>query len=66
MTHARADGVPCFALEEELMAFAGEMEGGRLPRPGPCAGDGVTVLLIDAPQGKGARGCGGCEREVGF
>ena len=50
--HAPADGVPLSALEEELMAFAGEMEGaGSLDRADALVW-AVTDLLIDAPEGE--------------
>ena len=49
--HAPADGVPFSALEEELMAFGGEMEGaGSLDRADALVW-AVTDLLIDAPEG---------------
>ena len=50
--HAPADGVPLSALEEELMSFAGEMEGaGSLDRADALVW-AVTHLLIDAPEGE--------------
>ncbi|MFN3669289.1 MAG: terminase large subunit domain-containing protein [Brevundimonas sp.] len=50
--HAPADGVPLTALEDELMAFAGEMEGaGSLDRADALVW-AVTDLLIDAPEGE--------------
>lgn len=50
--HAPADGVALSALEEELMAFAGEMEGaGSLDRADALVW-AVTDLLIDAPEGE--------------
>ncbi|WP_332678942.1 terminase large subunit domain-containing protein [Brevundimonas sp.] len=53
--HAPADGVPLSALEEELMAFGGEMEGaGSLDRADALVW-AVTDLLIDAREGKGPR-----------
>jgi len=49
--HAPADGLPLAALEEELMAFGGEMEGaGSLDRADALVW-AVTDLLIDAPEG---------------
>ena len=49
--HAPADGMPLSALEEELMAFAGELEGaGSLDRADALVW-AVTDLLIDAPDG---------------
>jgi len=49
--HAPAGGVPLAALEEELMAFGGEMEGaGSLDRADALVW-AVTDLLIDAPEG---------------
>lgn len=53
--HAPADGVPLSALEEELMAFGGEMEGaGSLDRADALVW-AVTDLLIDAREGQGPR-----------
>ncbi|MDO9587809.1 MAG: terminase family protein [Brevundimonas sp.] len=50
--HAPVDGVALSALEEELMAFAGEMEGaGSLDRADALVW-AVTDLLIDAPEGE--------------
>ena len=50
--HAPTDGVPLSALEEELMSFAGEMEGaGSLDRADALVW-AVTDLLIDAPEGE--------------
>jgi phage terminase large subunit-like protein len=50
--HAPADGVPLSALEDELMAFASEMEGaGSLDRADALVW-AVTDLLIDAPEGE--------------
>ncbi|KQY75577.1 hypothetical protein ASD25_12235 [Brevundimonas sp. Root1423] len=53
--HAPADGVPLSALEEELMAFGGEMEGaGSLDRADALVW-AVTDLLIDARERAGPR-----------
>jgi phage terminase large subunit-like protein len=53
--HAPADGLPLSALEEELMAFGGEMEGaGSLDRADALVW-AVTDLLVDAREGAGPR-----------
>jgi phage terminase large subunit-like protein len=50
--HAPADGVPLSALEEELMAVGGELDGaGSLDRADALVW-AVTDLLIDAPEGE--------------